>query len=63
MPKALREGSRKRRAEGRVQQDRISAGRRSCRRCTDDRRHRDLVAAAVDWLWECGAQARAGAAA
>jgi signal transduction histidine kinase len=47
MSEGRRKGSGKRPADGPAQPDRASAGRRQHARRTDDRRHRDLIAAAA----------------
>jgi PAS domain S-box-containing protein len=58
MPKARREGPGKRPAAGSAQPDGASPARRRYARRTDDHRHRDLIAAAADWLWECSVDGR-----
>jgi PAS domain S-box-containing protein len=65
MPKTRRYGSGKRRAEGAVQADGASAGRRRYARRIDDRRlalrerqYRWLFETASDWYWELDPQGR-----
>src|SRR5579863_2136186 len=58
MPKARRERSGKRRTQEAIDRDRAPIARRKIARRRDDRRHRDVVAAAADWLWECDAEGR-----
>src|SRR5580658_1793346 len=58
MPKARRGGSGKRRGDESVEGGCAPSGRRTDERCGDDRRYRDLIAAAADWLWESDADGR-----
>jgi PAS domain S-box-containing protein len=58
MPKAAHEGDQKASPADGIEPDPRSAERRRYTRRRDDRRHRDLVAAAADWLWECDTDGR-----